>query len=137
MAVLRRDDEQEPCTCALAQGGAMTGFDNCPRHRVEEPEVADTRRNDEPVFDSYRTAWMRRGRELNSIYDALTCVVGRSPNGDPIEDIHTLGAEVERLREALDVLPSYLTAANVGDGGAIPLALDIIKAALCDRARAS
>jgi len=23
-----------PCTCALAQGGTMTGFDNCPRHRL-------------------------------------------------------------------------------------------------------
>lgn len=40
--------------------------------------------------------------------------------------------ERDRLREALEVLPPYLKAANAGDTGAIPLALDIIKATLSE-----
>lgn len=62
---------------------------------------------------TYRDGWLLRGRQLNDIYDALTFVVGRSPNGDPIEDIKALGAERDRLREEVAYLQTQVMSAGV------------------------
>lgn len=62
---------------------------------------------DHSSLTDYRAAWLRRGIELNAIYDALTAAVGRSPNGDPVEDLNALAAERDRYRRALESIREH------------------------------